>query len=48
MLDDIEAYDGIHGVFIHRASGVTFVKVGYHEGPVDASVWLAVSPLKIR
>ena len=46
ILDDIEAYDGIHGVFIHRSSGVTFVKVGYHEGLVDASVWLAVQDKK--
>ena len=46
ILDNIEAYDGIHGVFIHRSSGVTFVKVGYHEGLIDASVWLAVQDKK--
>ena len=32
MLDDIEAYDGVHGVFIHKSNDGTYVKVGYHEG----------------
>ena len=46
ILDDIEAYDGVHGVFIHRSSGTTFVKIGYHEGLVDAETWLAVQDKK--
>lgn len=46
ILDDIESYDGIHGVFIHRTSGTTFVKIGYHEGYVDAATWLAVQDKK--
>jgi len=46
ILDDIEAYDGVHGVFIHRTSGVTFVKLGYHEGLIDPQTWLAVQDKK--
>ena len=43
MLDDIEAYDGIHGVFSHKDSdGKTYVKVGYHEGLVSEETWLRV------
>ena len=49
MLDDISAYDGIHGLFVHAGgdSGF-FVKVGYHEGLVQAETWLAVQDRKSR
>lgn len=41
--DSIEAYDGIHAVFTHTDNdGNTFVKVAYHEGMIESSVWLAV------
>ncbi len=49
MLDDISAYDGVHGLFLHGrfgGSGKMFVKVGYHEGLVEPSVWLAVQDKK--
>ena len=47
MLDDISAYDGIHGLFVHAGgdSGF-FVKVGYHEGIVPAETWLVVQDRK--
>lgn len=47
MLDDIEIYDGIHGLFVHAGSDDThFVKVAYHEGLVDSDVWLRVQDRK--
>lgn len=47
MLDDIEAYDGIHGLFVHAGGDDThFVKVAYHEGLVPADVWLRVQDRK--
>jgi len=47
MLDDIEAYDSIHGLFWHtNADGSKFIKVAYHEGLVDSKVWLAVQDKK--
>ena len=47
IIDDIEAYDGIHGVFTHKDNdGKTYVKIGYHEGLVDSKVWLAVQDKK--
>ena len=49
MLDDIEAYDGVHGLFLHgkhHSGAPVFVKVGYHEGLVDAQTWLAVQDKK--
>lgn len=47
IIDDVEAYDGIHGVFMHdNGEGGKYVKVGYHEGLVDSSVWLAVQDKK--
>ncbi len=47
MLDDIEAYDGIHGLFVHAdGEGSYFVKVAYHEGLVDGNVWLRVQDKK--
>ncbi|MCM1166286.1 MAG: recombinase family protein [Lachnospiraceae bacterium] len=43
MYDDISAYDGNHGVFLHgKRSETPFAKVGYHEGIVDSALWLAV------
>ncbi len=47
MLDDIEAYDGIHGLFVHAGLDDThFVKVAYHEGLVPAETWLRVQDRK--
>ena len=49
ILDDVEAYDGIHGVFMHdNADGGKYVKVGYHEGLVSAETWLTVQDKKSR
>lgn len=47
IVDGIEAYDGIHGVFSHKDNdGKTYVKIGYHEGLVDSATWLAVQDRK--
>lgn len=47
LIDDIEAYDSIHGLFVHAGSeGTHFVKVAYHEGLVDGDVWLRVQDRK--
>lgn len=47
IIDDVEAYDGVHGIFIHdNADGGKYVKVGYHEGLVDAETWLRVQDKK--
>lgn len=49
MLDDISAYDGVHGLFLHgkfHSGAPIYVKVGYHEGLVDAQTWLAVQDKK--
>ncbi|MCM1059835.1 MAG: recombinase family protein [Eubacterium sp.] len=51
MLDDISAYDGVHGLFLHgyrnNKKGIKpFIKVGYHEGLVDSATWLAVQDKK--
>ena len=46
ILDDITAYDGVHGVFMHKSNDGTYVKVGYHEGLVDANTWLNVQDKK--
>ena len=48
ILDDISAYDGIHGVFLHTVPGTKdkYVKLGYHEGLVDAQTWLVVQDKK--
>ena len=49
ILDEIEVYDGIHGVFIHdNSDGGKYVKVGYHEGLVSADLWLTVQDKKTR
>lgn len=47
VVDDIEAFDGIHGCFRHkRADGSEYIKVGYHEGLVDSETWLTVQDKK--
>ena len=47
IVDEIEAYDGVHGVFIHdNADGGKYVKVGYHEGLVSSELWLRVQDKK--
>ena len=49
MLDDIDAYDSVHGLYRHtNADGSKFIKVGYHEGYVDADAWLAVQDKKAK
>ena len=45
MIDDADAYDGVHGLLWHNDS-TKFIKVGYHEGLVDADTWLAVQDKK--
>ena len=43
IIDDIEAFDGIHGLFTHRdQDGGRFIKVGYHEGLISSETWLTV------
>lgn len=44
IIDDIDAFDGVHGLFWHNYRSKTdrYVKIGYHEGLVDAETWLAV------
>ncbi len=47
IIDDIGAFDGIHGCFRHkRRDGSEYIKVGYHEGLVDSETWLAVQDKK--
>ena len=47
VVDDIEAFDGVHGCFRHkRADGSEYIKVGYHEGLVDSETWLTVQDKK--
>lgn len=47
MLDDIEAYDGVHGLFVHAGGECGhFVKVAFHEGLIPADVWLRVQDKK--
>lgn len=47
LIDDVDDYDGIHGVFLHKGNdGNYFAKIGYHEGLVDAETWLAVQDKK--
>lgn len=51
ILDDISAYDGIHGLFLHgkyHSSNKPYVKVGYHVGLVNAETWLAVQDKKVH
>ena len=47
VIDDVKAFDGIHGCFRHkRPNGAEYIKVGYHEGLVDSDTWLAVQDKK--
>lgn len=48
IIDDVDAFDGIHGCFRHRHPDDHryYVKMGYHEGLVDAKTWLAVQDKK--
>lgn len=48
IIDDIDAFDGVHGLFWHnyRSKTEMYVKVGYHEGIVDSETWLAVQDKK--
>jgi hypothetical protein len=47
IIDDVEAFDGVHGLFLHkRSDGSKYIKVGYHEGLVDSQTWLAVQDKK--
>jgi len=47
IIDDVEAFDGIHGLFRHSRKGESdYIKVGYHEGLVDSETWLAVQDKK--
>ncbi len=47
MVDDVEDYDGVHGLLVHKnPNGGFFVKLGYHEGLVDAKTWLEVQDKK--
>lgn len=49
IVDDVEAFDGVHGLFRHkRSDGSEYIKVGYHEGLVDADTWLTVQDKKSR
>lgn len=49
IIDDVEAYDGIHGVFLHsNGNGKKYAKVGYHEGLVSSELWLRVQDKKAR
>jgi len=49
IIDNIESFDGMHGCFRHkRSDGSEYIKVGYHEGLVDAETWLAVQDKKSR
>lgn len=47
VIDDVTAFDGIHGLFRHkRQDGAEYIKVGYHDGIVDSETWLAVQDKK--
>lgn len=48
MLDPIEDYDGVHGIFYHKTADGTSIKLAYHEGFVPADVWLRVQDKKSR
>ena len=49
IIDDIEAYNGVHGLFKHkRPDGTEYIKVGYHKGLVDSETWLTVQDKKSR
>ena len=44
IIDDIDDFDGVHGLFWHNYRSKTdrYVKLGYHEGIVEPELWLAV------
>ncbi|MBR1443943.1 MAG: recombinase family protein [Firmicutes bacterium] len=47
LVDDVSAYDGVHGIFLHtKSDGGKYAKIGYHEGLVDAETWLTVQDKK--
>lgn len=47
MIDDIDMYDGVHGLLWHNPkSPDRYIKVAYHEGLVSAETWLAVQDKK--
>jgi hypothetical protein len=47
MVDDISAFDGVHGLFQHKKrTEDKYIKVGYHEGLIDSETWLAVQDKK--
>ena len=48
LIDDIEAYDGVHGLFKHKKLDKSghYIKVGYREGIVDSETWLMVQDKK--
>jgi len=47
IIDEIEAFDGVHGLFRHGRKGEPdYYKVGYHEGLIDSETWLAVQDKK--
>lgn len=46
MLDPIEDYDSVHGIFYHKAADGISIKLAYHEGLVPADVWLKVQDKK--
>jgi hypothetical protein len=48
IIDDVEAFNGVHGLFRHRKSDKSgyYIKVGYHEGLIDSETWLAVQDKK--
>lgn len=49
MIDDIDMYDGVHGVFRHKPRlPDRYVKMAYHEGLVSSETWLAVQDKKDR
>lgn len=49
IVDDVDTFDGVHGCFRHKQRGGSdYIKVGYHEGLVDADTWLAVQDKKSR
>lgn len=48
MLDPIEDYDGVHGIFYHKTADGISIKLAYHEGLVPADVWLRVQDKKDR
>jgi len=47
IIDDVEEFDGVHGLFRHSRKGEPdYIKVGYHKGLVDSQTWLAVQDKK--